>query len=59
MMEKFKNNADYDGMGDFSRFGTQGKSKKNYSDSGKLASLAGLGLVLTIAAVVIDNLLHG
>ena len=33
--------------------------EKNKRDSAKIASIAGLGLVLTIVILVIDNLING
>lgn len=36
-----------------------GNSEKNKQDSAKIASIAGLGLVLTIVALVIENLING
>jgi len=40
-------------------FNQQGRKQKQYEDSAKIASIAGLGLVLTIVILVIDNLING
>jgi len=51
-----KDNMDYDGMGDFSRFPNQGKRNKQVKDSEKLASLGMFGLLVMIFGLMIANI---
>ena len=44
---------DYDGMGDFSRFPSQGRTRKQYEDSAKILAYSLLGLVGMIIVLMI------
>ena len=44
---------DYDGMGDFSRFGNQGRTRKQYEDSAKLVAYSLLGLMGLLIVMMI------
>ena len=45
--------TDYDGMGDYSRFGNQGRTTKQYEDSAKVLAYSLLGLVGMIIVLMI------
>jgi hypothetical protein len=52
-----KHTTDYDGMGDFSRFPNQGKTKKQYQDSAKIMTLASFGLGMVIISMIIFGII--
>jgi hypothetical protein len=52
-----KHTTDYDGMGDFSRFPNQGKTKKQYEDSMKIMTGACLSLGIVIIGMIIFGII--